>query len=119
MIIRPYMYNMEDALAAADIVVTRAGATTLAEITARGIPAVLIPSPYVTANHQEHNARALVDCGAAVMIREQQLTGELLADTVATLLADPKRLADMATAARSLGRRDAADILIQEILRLI
>ncbi|HKM39751.1 MAG TPA: undecaprenyldiphospho-muramoylpentapeptide beta-N-acetylglucosaminyltransferase, partial [bacterium] len=57
MLLRPYMYNMEDALAAADIVVTRAGATTLAEITARGLPAVLIPSPYVTANHQEHNAR--------------------------------------------------------------
>lgn len=118
MLIKPYIYNMEDALAAADVVVTRAGATTLAEITARGIPAVLIPSPYVTANHQEHNARALADRGAAVMVRQQELTGEILADTLQELLADPERLAHMATAARALGRRDAADVLVQEILRL-
>jgi len=65
MLIRPYLYNMEDALAAADVVVTRAGATTLAEITARGLPAVLIPSPYVTANHQEHNARTLAQSGGS------------------------------------------------------
>ncbi len=119
MLVRPYLYNMEDALAAADVVVTRAGATTLAEITARGIPAVLIPSPYVTANHQEHNARALADNQAAVMIKQQELTGELLADTLQTLLADSERLANMTAAARALGRRDAANILTQEILRLI
>ncbi|NLG86611.1 MAG: undecaprenyldiphospho-muramoylpentapeptide beta-N-acetylglucosaminyltransferase [Firmicutes bacterium] len=118
MLIRPYLYNMEDALAAADVVVTRAGATTLAEITARGIPAVLIPSPYVTANHQEHNARALAERGAAVMIRQQELTGELLAETIQQLLADPKRRAAMVAAARTLGRRDAAQVLVQQILRL-
>lgn len=119
MLIRPYLYNMEDALAAADVVVTRAGATTLAEITARGLPAVLIPSPYVTANHQEHNARTLAQSGAAVMIRQQELSAQLLADTIRSLLADPQRLAQMAAAARSLGRRDAAEVLVQEILSLI
>ncbi|NMA55181.1 MAG: undecaprenyldiphospho-muramoylpentapeptide beta-N-acetylglucosaminyltransferase [Firmicutes bacterium] len=117
MLLRPYMYNMEDALAAADIVVTRAGATTLAEITARGLPAVLIPSPYVTANHQEYNARTLADSGAAVMIKEQDLSPRVLADTIQSLLADPQRLVQMGAAARSLGRRNAAEILVQEILK--
>ncbi|MGI6128641.1 MAG: undecaprenyldiphospho-muramoylpentapeptide beta-N-acetylglucosaminyltransferase [bacterium] len=118
MLIRPYLYNMDDALAAADVVVTRAGATTLAEITARGIGAVLIPSPYVTANHQEHNARALADKGAAVMIRQQDLTGDLLAKTIKGLLADPDGLAAMEASARALGRRSAAQTLVEQIIKL-
>lgn len=118
MLIRPYLYNMDDALAAADLVVTRAGATTLAEITARGIASVLIPSPYVTANHQEHNARALVDKGAAVMIRQQDLAGGLLAKTIKSLLDDPHQLSAMEIAAQKMGRRDAAQTLMEQIIEL-
>ncbi|MDK2784159.1 MAG: UDP-N-acetylglucosamine--N-acetylmuramyl-(pentapeptide) pyrophosphoryl-undecaprenol [Bacillota bacterium] len=115
MLLRPYLYNMEDALAAADLVVTRAGATTIAEITARGIPAILVPSPYVTANHQEYNARVLVDRGAAIMIREKDLSGRRLAQAVQDLLACPEKRARMAERARALGRREAAETIAAEI----
>ncbi|BCV24690.1 undecaprenyldiphospho-muramoylpentapeptide beta-N-acetylglucosaminyltransferase [Gelria sp. Kuro-4] len=118
MLLRPYLYNMEDALAAADVVVTRAGATTIAEITARGIPAILVPSPYVTANHQEFNARLLVRRGAALMIREKELSGERLARAIEDLLARPDERARMAAAAGALGKREAAETIADEIERL-
>lgn len=118
MLLRPYLYNMEDALAAADLVVTRAGATTMAEITARGVPAILVPSPYVTANHQEYNARLLVERGAAVMILEKELSGERLSREVLELLDDPGRRARMAAAARALGKREATETIAAEIRRL-
>lgn len=118
MLLRPYLYNMEDALAAADLVVTRAGATTIAEITARGIPAVLVPSPYVTANHQEFNAQLLGRRGAAVVIREKELTAERLARAVMDLLAHPEQRARMAEAAQALGKRTATQVLADEIQRL-
>lgn len=69
--ILPYIFDMANTMAAADLVVCRAGAITISELTALGVPSILIPSPYVTANHQEHNARALEQQGASVVILEK------------------------------------------------
>jgi UDP-N-acetylglucosamine--N-acetylmuramyl-(pentapeptide) pyrophosphoryl-undecaprenol N-acetylglucosamine transferase len=110
----PYLYNMPQALAAADLAVFRAGAIGLAELTARGIPAVLIPYPYAAENHQEFNARVLEAQGAALVIRDADLTGPRLADTLETLLGDADKLAAMARASKQLGRPAAA----AEIARL-
>ncbi len=107
----PYLYNMPQALAAADLAIFRAGAIGLAELTVRGIPAVLIPYPYAAENHQEFNARVLEARGAAVVIRDADLSGGLLADTLETLLGDPARLQAMAAASRQLGRPEAAEAI--------
>lgn len=104
----PYLYNMPEALAAADLAVFRAGAIGLAELTARGVPAVLVPYPYAAENHQEHNARVLENLGAAIVIRDAELSGERLADTVERLISDKAALAAMAEASRGLGRPEAA-----------
>jgi UDP-N-acetylglucosamine--N-acetylmuramyl-(pentapeptide) pyrophosphoryl-undecaprenol N-acetylglucosamine transferase len=106
--IRPYMYDMPLALAAADIAVSRAGALGLAELTARGIPAILVPYPYAAENHQEYNARVLERRGAAVVIRDADLTGQVLVEAVEDLIRRRDRLATMATASKSLGRPAAA-----------
>lgn len=111
----PYLYNMPDALAVADLVVCRAGATTLAELTALGLPSILIPYPYAAENHQEYNARALADRGAAIMIKDSQLTGELLLNHIDNLFSQPQRLAEMAEKSAALGRPQA----LTEILTLI
>ncbi|MDW7652207.1 MAG: undecaprenyldiphospho-muramoylpentapeptide beta-N-acetylglucosaminyltransferase, partial [Bacillota bacterium] len=84
----PYHPDLPALLNRADLVVSRAGATTLAEITALGVPAVLVPSPNVTKNHQEYNARALFDHGAAVLLRENDLSTDGLAKLLAGLLSD-------------------------------
>lgn len=109
--IRPYLDDMPLVLSAVDLIVSRAGATTLAEITARGIPAVLIPSPNVTDNHQYHNARALAECGAAVLLPEGQLQGTLLGDIIRELIGDGGRLAEMSKSSSSLGKPDSADMI--------
>ena len=108
-IVVPYLHEMPKALAAARLVVSRAGAIGLAELTLRGIPAVLIPYPYASENHQEINARALEKNGAAVVIRDADLTGEILAAQVETLIADSGKLHSMAAAAAAMGSPRAAD----------
>ena len=115
----PYIHNMPEALAAADVAVTRAGMTTLAELTARGVPAVVIPSPNVARNHQEANARLLAEAGAAVLLREADLSGEGLAAAVLGLLGDPAALAAMAAASRGLGRPEAAQAIAAQILSIV
>ena len=89
--------------------VSRAGAIGLAELTLRGIPAILIPYPHASENHQEINARALEKNGAAVVIRDADLTGEILAAQVETLIADSGKLHSMAAAAAAMGSPRAAD----------
>ena len=91
-----------------DAVLCRAGATSLAELAAAGKPAVLVPFPQATDNHQEHNARALVDAGAAVLLRESEWSAERLTATLAALLGDPPRLAAMRTAMLAAARPEAA-----------
>ncbi|MDT8901686.1 undecaprenyldiphospho-muramoylpentapeptide beta-N-acetylglucosaminyltransferase [Anaeroselena agilis] len=104
----PYLYNMPQALAAADLAVFRAGAIGLAELTARGIPAILVPYPHAAENHQEFNARVLESRGAAVVIRDAALSGPRLADAIDALLGDRARLTAMAKASGELGRPEAA-----------
>ncbi|MTI81407.1 MAG: undecaprenyldiphospho-muramoylpentapeptide beta-N-acetylglucosaminyltransferase [Firmicutes bacterium] len=111
----PYLYNMQDALTAASLVVCRAGAATLAELTALGLPSVLIPYPHAAENHQEYNARALSDRGAAVMIRDSELTGELLLEQIKQLISSSQRLEEMAKESTKLGRPNALDDIIDLI----
>jgi UDP-N-acetylglucosamine:LPS N-acetylglucosamine transferase len=96
-------------LAACDLVVARAGASTVAELAAIGIASILIPLPGSPSDHQTQNALALSDVGAAVMIPDAECTGERLAETVGPLLSEPLLRASMSKAAASLGHRDAAD----------
>ncbi|GGI97191.1 UDP-N-acetylglucosamine--N-acetylmuramyl-(pentapeptide) pyrophosphoryl-undecaprenol N-acetylglucosamine transferase 1 [Alicyclobacillus cellulosilyticus] len=111
----PFIHDMPAVLPQASAVVTRAGSSTLAEICALGVPSVLIPSPYVTANHQEHNARRLAEQGAAWMIREAELTPSALWQALATVL-HPERAARMREAARRLGTPDAVARLYEVVL---
>lgn len=104
----PYEDRMADAFAAADLVVCRAGSSTLAELCAVGKPSVLVPSPNVTDNHQEANARGLERAGAALVVVEKDLDVERAVTDIAALLGDRARLDAMADAARALGKTDVA-----------
>ncbi len=113
--ILPYLHQMDWAYAMADLIVYRAGATGLAEITARGVAAVLIPFPYAAEDHQVVNAQALVNQGAAIMIQEKNLSEKKLTSTVFSLLNDDKKRADMAKASAKLGNPQALEKLVELI----
>lgn len=117
--VKAFFHDMASRYGRADLVVCRSGATTVAELTALGKPAVLIPYPFAADNHQEHNARVLVDRGAAQMILEQDLNGADLARRIERLAADPERLAAMASRSKSLGRPDAAKAVVDDCYRLL
>ncbi|MBO1510516.1 undecaprenyldiphospho-muramoylpentapeptide beta-N-acetylglucosaminyltransferase [Metabacillus bambusae] len=112
-IIKPFIHNMPEVLSAVDLIVSRAGATSLAEITALGLPSILIPSPYVTANHQEKNASSLSDNDAAIMLREQELNGSLLLSKIEEILLNDMKLTEMKRASKELGIPDAASRVYQ------
>ena len=114
-----YMHDMPLALAAADLAVFRSGAIGLAELMARGIPSILVPYPYATANHQEHNARAVEGAGGAVVILDKELTGEILLKQIESLLADESKLQKMKDAAKALGRPEAAEDIARKVLALL
>lgn len=101
--------RMDLVLRASDLVVSRAGATTVAEIAAVGVASILVPLGGSPGNHQAHNAQVMADAGASITIPDSELDGQTLAESVEGLIADPGRLRRMAGAARSLGRPDAAD----------
>lgn len=103
---------------ASTLLVSRAGATTLCEITALGMPAILIPSPYVPNNHQYFNAKSLVDKGAAMMIEEKNLDAFKLNDTIEKLLNDEKRLSELSLKARELANDNVNEDIIREIENL-
>ena len=117
-VVRPYFDAMEDVYAATDLIVCRSGAMTLAEVTARGLPAVLIPYPFAAGDHQTYNAQVLERNGAAVMIRDDQLTGERLADVLTPLIQDREKLSAMAKKSRSLGKPGAAREIARSVLSL-
>jgi UDP-N-acetylglucosamine--N-acetylmuramyl-(pentapeptide) pyrophosphoryl-undecaprenol N-acetylglucosamine transferase len=116
--VRPFIVNMGDAYAAADLVVCRAGALTLAELAATGKPAILIPYPYATANHQALNAEGAVEVGAAIQVADHDLTGELLAGKMLELLDDPRQLRKMGIQAMALAHLDATDRIVRSIRRI-
>jgi UDP-N-acetylglucosamine--N-acetylmuramyl-(pentapeptide) pyrophosphoryl-undecaprenol N-acetylglucosamine transferase len=103
---------MPTALSAADLVVCRAGAATCAELAIVGLPAILVPYPHATGNHQEHNALALGKKGAAVVIRDGELGGSLLAAEIERLVGGARELKDMSLASRNLGRPRALDDIL-------
>jgi UDP-N-acetylglucosamine--N-acetylmuramyl-(pentapeptide) pyrophosphoryl-undecaprenol N-acetylglucosamine transferase len=114
----PFFVEMDAVYGTVDAVVCRAGGTTVAELTALGIPAVFVPYPHHRDDHQTRNAAALVESGAASLVPEGELSPSSLAEHVAPLLADPARRARRARAMRRAGRRDAADRVVDLILEL-
>ncbi|MBQ6402397.1 MAG: undecaprenyldiphospho-muramoylpentapeptide beta-N-acetylglucosaminyltransferase [Oscillospiraceae bacterium] len=117
--VRPYIYDMPLVMAAADLVLCRAGASTLAELTYLGKPAILVPSPYVTNNHQEKNARVLEHAGGAKVLLEPELTGGDLLAAIRTLLADPAALETMAENMKSCGVPDATERIADIVLEMV
>ena len=113
----PYIEPFADALAAADLVAARAGGSVL-ELAAAGLPAILVPYPHATADHQTANARYMERAGAAVVVPDADLDGRRLYREVAALFADPERMAAMVKAARSVARLEAADRIADELLAL-
>jgi UDP-N-acetylglucosamine--N-acetylmuramyl-(pentapeptide) pyrophosphoryl-undecaprenol N-acetylglucosamine transferase len=109
---------MDHAYAAADIALCRAGAGTVAELAIVGLPAVLVPYPFAPDDHQTMNAAALVDAGAAVLVRDDEATPERLGPQIEELLRNPERLTRMAAAARSQARPEAAQALAAWVLEL-
>jgi UDP-N-acetylglucosamine--N-acetylmuramyl-(pentapeptide) pyrophosphoryl-undecaprenol N-acetylglucosamine transferase len=112
-----YIEPFADALAASDLVVARAGGSVM-ELAAAGLPAVLVPYPYATADHQTGNARFIEQAGAAVVVPDAELDGPRLAREVGTLLGAPQRLAAMSKAARGVARPDAAERIADELIAL-
>lgn len=106
---REYIYNMPTVMAAADVIISRAGASTCNEIAASGTPCILIPSPNVTNNHQEKNARVLSDRGAAELLLEKDCSAETIYETVKKLLADPERCKTMRKALQDMAVPDSAE----------
>ncbi|MGG3466578.1 undecaprenyldiphospho-muramoylpentapeptide beta-N-acetylglucosaminyltransferase [Neobacillus pocheonensis] len=118
-VIKPFIHNMPEVLAGIDLVVSRAGATSLAEITSLGIPSILIPSPYVTNNHQEKNARSLSDHGAAKLLLEKELTNKSLIGHIDRILLNNENLNEMKVKAKKLGVPDSANRLYKVMEQLV
>lgn len=117
--IRQYIHNMATILAAADLVVCRSGAITVSEISAVGVPAVLVPSPNVTRNHQEYNARALSDDGGAITILEKDFNAETLKNAVDSVINDNDKAEEMRRVAQSKCKLNASEIIYDKILNII
>ena len=116
--VEPFLYEMDREMKAADVVICRAGATTIAELTAAARAAVLIPLPTATDDHQRRNAEVLVRAGAADMIEQKDLTGAAIAERIDALVADTGRRQRMAAAARALARPAAARVIVDRALEL-
>lgn len=117
--VRAYIDDMPRVMAAADLVLCRAGASTIGELTVLGKPAILVPSPFVTANHQYKNAKVLADRGGVVLIEEEGCTGDKLYDTIMELLADGSRRAAMSRAMKELAAPNAAGDIYSELMKIL
>jgi UDP-N-acetylglucosamine--N-acetylmuramyl-(pentapeptide) pyrophosphoryl-undecaprenol N-acetylglucosamine transferase len=116
--VEPFLYTMDREIKNADLVVCRAGATTIAELTAAGRPAVLVPLPTAADDHQRKNAEVLAAAGAAEVVEQTDLVGGTLARRIRTLVETPERLAAMAAAARTLARPDAVKVIADKAIEL-
>jgi len=116
--VEPFLYAMDREMKQADVVVSRAGATSIAELTASGRAAILIPLPTATDDHQRKNAEVLARAGAAELIEQKDLTGAVLADRVLGLARDSARRAALSAAARTFARPDAARVIVDRALEL-
>ena len=117
--VEPFLYAMDREMRAADIVVSRAGATTIAELAAVGRAAILVPLPTAADDHQKKNADVFVRAGAADLIEQKELTGALLAERLLALASDPGRRDEMSGAARRMARPDAAKRIVDRVLELV
>ena len=116
--VREYIYDMPKVMAAADVIISRSGASTLSELTYLGKPSIMVPSPNVVNHHQEKNAKVLADAGAAVMLLEGRFTAKDLYAELIRLLRDDSALSAMGRAAADLGVRDATDRITSIVLGL-
>lgn len=116
--LREYIYDMPMLMAAADLIICRAGASTISEVAASATPCIMVPSPNVTDNHQEKNARVLEARGAAMVLREEECDGDRLFEMVQTLLADPEKMDSMRHALHQMAVVDAAERIYSTILEL-
>ena len=116
--LREYIYDMAPVMRAADLVICRAGASTISELTALGVPALIVPSPYVTNNHQEKNARVLESAGGAEVLLEKDCSGQAMFQAACGILHDTERRKQMETAMASLGIRDATERIYQTVLEI-
>lgn len=117
-VVKPFIENMIDEFAKADLVITRAGATTVAELAAAGKPALMIPFPFAADDHQRKNAEAVERAGAGRMILQAELTPERLAQELLWLVNDPQQLARMAEASKKLGHPDAAAKVVDLAMKI-
>ena len=117
--VEPFFFDMGRQLGRADLIVCRAGATTLAEVAAAGRPAILIPLPTATDDHQRKNAEALAQAGAAEMLLQRDATGPALAKRILALAGDAAARKRMAGAVRSFARPDAAKVIVDRALELV
>jgi UDP-N-acetylglucosamine--N-acetylmuramyl-(pentapeptide) pyrophosphoryl-undecaprenol N-acetylglucosamine transferase len=114
----PFIHQMSEAYAVADVIISRAGATTLSEITALGKPSILVPYPHA-AGHQDYNARKLFEIGGCRMVRDHELEGRVLAEHLRELCTSEELRAEMRTQCRALGRPDAAQRLVDVVLNMV
>ncbi len=117
--VEPFFEDMATAYGLADLVICRAGATSVAELTVLGKPAILIPFPFAASNHQEFNARYVANSGGGEVVLEKDLNGKLLAERIDRYLSNPKALRAMSARAQALGRPDAAELIADECRRLV
>lgn len=117
--ILPYLYDMPEALSVSNLLITSAGAITLAEISALGIPSILIPKSYTAENHQEYNARSFEEKGASIMILEKDLEPSSFKQQISALINDKEKLIKMSHNAKKLGKKDAAKLILSEISKLL
>ncbi len=113
--VSPFIENMEDVYGAADLVVCRAGGSTIAELTARGLPAIYIPYPWASANHQEHNARWVCEREAGELVLDAELAGRKLYDCMRRLMCDEKKRRELHLASRRLGKPEAAKLIVERM----
>jgi UDP-N-acetylglucosamine--N-acetylmuramyl-(pentapeptide) pyrophosphoryl-undecaprenol N-acetylglucosamine transferase len=117
-ILRPYVHDMARAYGASDVVIGRAGGMTLSEVTALGLSSIIVPSPNVAGNHQEYNARALEEAGAAIVVREDKDAVEAVCEAVLGLLTDAEKRAGIAEAAGRIGKPSAAGDICRALMDL-
>lgn len=115
--ILPYLYKIGDAYDLADLVICRSGATTIAELTAKGLPAILIPYPYATGDHQLYNAQYLEKRGSAIVIPQKELSEKRLSSEISQLSEDEELLKKLGENSRKIGNRDAAKEIVNSIYR--
>jgi UDP-N-acetylglucosamine--N-acetylmuramyl-(pentapeptide) pyrophosphoryl-undecaprenol N-acetylglucosamine transferase len=117
--LREYINDMHRCMAAADLVICRAGASSLSEIQAMGKPSILVPYPYAAENHQYYNAMELVKNNAAILIEEKDFTGERLIKEIDSLLADRSRLEELGANAKKMAIYDATERIVSCICEIV